>query len=130
MQLNVLVISSFIPFLIMNIVLFFPVDYIHDNHTYYYWLFNRLTNIRVMCLILMCLTYSILFIVFTVILVRLFFGLRETLFFYNMISPYKMLAFFLLTNLYLLIQIGIMFPILYSAIFGSSHGSFYGFLTS
>ena len=76
----------------------------------------------------MCLTYGILFIVFTVILVRLFFGLRETLFFYNMISPYKMLAFFLLTNLYLLIQIGIMGEFIYSGYNGSS--SFFGFLTT
>ena len=59
----------------------------------------------------MLLVYAVLFIIFTVLLYRLFFGLRETLYFFNMINPYKMLFFFILTDLYLLIQIWLMWEL-------------------
>ena len=59
-------------------------------------------------------TYSVLLIVFLVILYKLFFGLRETLYFYNMINPYKVLLFFVLTITYLVIQIWIMSAMIFS----------------
>ena len=123
MQLNVLVISTFIPFLIMNLILYFPLNSMIN--TEYYHSFEYLLVFSVFA---MTLTYGALFIVFTIILVKLFFGLRETLYFYNMINPYKMLFFFTLTNLYLAIQIWIMIEFLNDYFEGST--SYFGFLIS
>ena len=125
MQLKVIAVSSFVPFLAMNLILYFPYNSlvnVVDKQGYHFF-----ELLLVISIIAMCLTYAILFVVFTIILVKLFFGLRETLYFYNMINPYKMLLFFTLTNLYLAIQIWIMINFLLD-LYDDGHHSYFGFL--
>ena len=107
-QLKVLVVTTFIPFLITYFVLYFPIKHSDiDTSNFHKILFV----ISMASPLIMLLVYAVIFIIFTVLLYRLFFGLRETLYFFNMINPYKMLFFFILTEIYLSIQVWLMWEL-------------------
>ena len=84
-------------FLSIACIFFLPVNYITSNFHKIFFVISMASPL------IMLLVYALIFVIFTVLLIRLFFGLRETLYFFNMINPYKMLLFFILTDLYLLI---------------------------